>query len=131
MSQSSLSLYFDGSCFPTGSAAYGAFVVKDGDIVLHQHRFLEAEDGTNNIAEWGGLVAGLRYLRQNYPDRPIHIFGDSQLVIYQLTGKYACKKEHLMPYLREAKQLLEEANWKAEWVRRDKNAEADALSKVR
>lgn len=129
--KSFLCLFFDGSCFPTGSAAYGAFVVKDGSAVLHQHRFLETEDGTNNIAEWAGLVAGLRYVRQNYSTHSLHIFGDSQLVIYQLTGKYACKKEHLMPYLREARQLLDGADWQAEWLRRDKNTEADALSKIR
>ena len=126
-----ISLYFDGSCFPTGTEAHGAYILKDGDNVLHQHNFLEAKEGTNNIAEWAGLVAGLRHLRQHYPDRGVHIFGDSQLVIYQLTGKYACKKEHLLPYLQEARQLLDGVDWKAEWVRRDKNSDCDALSKKR
>ena len=124
-------LFFDGSCFPTGTEAHGAFIVKDGETVLHEHNFLEAKEGTNNIAEWGGLVAGLRYLRQHYPDAPIDIYGDSQLVIRQLTGQYACKKPHLQPYLNEARTLLDGVTWTANWVRRDKNADADRLSKKR
>ena len=75
-----LSLYFDGSCFPTGSEAHGAFIVKDGDTVLHEANFLEAKEGTNNIAEWGGLVAGLRWLKEHHPNCEVEIFGDSQLV---------------------------------------------------
>jgi ribonuclease HI len=60
-----LTLHFDGSCFPTGTEAHGAFIVKDGDTVLHESNFLEAKEGTNNIAEWGGLVAGIRWLKAN------------------------------------------------------------------
>lgn len=127
----SLTLHFDGSCFPTGSEAYGSFVLKEGDTVLHEHSFLEAKEGTNNIAEWAGLVAGLRYLRDHYPDQPVEIYGDSQLVIRQLTGEYVCKKDHLRPYLSEARQLLEGRTWTANWVRRAKNTHADRLSKKR
>ena len=126
-----LTLHFDGSCFPTGTEAHGAFVVKDGDTVLHESNFLEAKEGTNNIAEWGGLVAGLRWLRQHHGDCSVEIFGDSQLVCRQLTGQYACKKPHLQPYLNEARTLLDGMTWTITWVRREKNEEADKLSKKR
>lgn len=127
----SLSLYFDGSCFPTGTEAHGAFVLKEGETVLHEDHFLEAKEGTNNIAEWAGLVRGLRYVREHHPACTIEIFGDSQLVIRQLIGQYACNKDHLKPYLKEARELLEGMNWTATWVRRDKNSRADELSKRR
>lgn len=126
-----LTLHFDGSCYPTNTAAYGAFILRDGDTVLKEDSFLEKEFGTNNIAEFAGLVAGLRYARFHHPKSGIHIFGDSQLVIRQLTGQYACKKDHLIPYLAEAHRLLEGIQWKAEWIRRNKNTDADKLSKKR
>lgn len=126
-----LTLHFDGSCFPTGTEAHGAFIVKDGVTVLHESNFLEAKEGTNNIAEWGGLVAGIRWLKANHPTRTVEIFGDSQLVCRQLTGQYVCKKPHLQPYLSEARILLDGMDWTITWIRREKNEDADRLSKKR
>ncbi len=126
-----LTLNFDGSCYPTGTEAHGAFIVKNGETVLHEHNFLETKEGTNNIAEWAGLVHGLRWLKENHPACEVQIFGDSQLVIRQLTGQYVCKTPHLKPYLQEAKEILEDMTWIATWVRRDKNTDADKLSKKR
>ncbi len=58
------------------------------------------------------------------------IRGDSQLIIYQLTGKYQCKKEALRICLEECHELLTGLDWRAEWIRRDENEEADRLSKL-
>jgi ribonuclease HI len=57
--------------------------------------------------------------------------GDSQLVIRQLNGEYAVKSPRIAPLYARVKELLRFFhNVKLEWVPRELNAEADALSRA-
>ena len=59
---------------------------------------------TNNIAEYEGLVIGLRQsIRWNIKN--LLVFGDSQLVIKQVTDEYHTKDEKLLPYRRIVEDL--------------------------
>lgn len=128
-----MKLYFDGSCGPKnpgGHACY-AFVVYDGEKELYRESGLEVSGpaATNNIAEYSGLVRGLRYVT-NLEFKDLEIFGDSALVVNQLNGDWKCKKETLQPMLDEAKALLSNVpSWQATWISRELNQVADTLSK--
>lgn len=47
---------------------------------------------TNNVAEYKGLVAGLKAARELFPDAKVHVRMDSKLVVEQMSGRW--KIEH-------------------------------------
>jgi ribonuclease HI len=89
---------------------------------------------TNNEAEYGGLLLGLRALqRLSVRVAELHVQGDSELVINQCTGAYACEAANLRPLLQQVRRLLASpplsgARVSFEHIPRDQNAEADALA---
>ncbi len=129
----SLSIYFDGSAAPKnpgGIAIFAFKIVQDG-VEVHRHagEVCRGPEATNNIAEWAGCTAGIEYIRKNYPRSSIKIFGDSQLVINQLTGVYACRKPSLQVYKSKCEELLEGVQWEATWVGREMNTDTDQMAR--
>jgi ribonuclease HI len=131
----SLTLYFDGACEPVnpgGTAAYAWHLNDaDGKQIASDHGVVcSGEGATNNLAEWNGVLRGVRHVKSLDWNGILLIRGDSQLIIYQLTGKYQCKNEALRVCLDECLELLTGLDWRAEWIRREENEEADRLSKL-
>ena len=123
-------LYFDGACLPRnpgGVATFGWVLEWDGK--KEKGEGVETENGTNNIAEYAGLIAGLEKALEKGIEE-IVVRGDSQLVIYQLEGIYRVKSPRLLPYYRRARDLLIKKFKRAflEWIPREENSEADELS---
>jgi ribonuclease HI len=90
LSPKTAKLWFDGGTFPLnpGHGGSGAVLAFEGK----EHSFSEyiGEKETNNRAEYGGLLLGLKKaLEMGITD--LEVYGDSQLVIYQMTGTYACR----------------------------------------
>jgi ribonuclease HI len=117
---------------PGGLATYG-FVARGVD--LHQTGKGVVGEGagmTNNVAEWAAVERGLRWLTDNRPAgmTRLVIRGDSQLVQKQLTGVWGCKAAPLAEARDRCLALLDAlgVDWAAEWVPREQNAEADALT---
>jgi ribonuclease HI len=130
-------LFFDGSCAPRnpGGIAIGAFRIlsPDGQL-LHADAVEECRGpgATNNVAEWAGLKYGISWIRQHRPEvHQLRIVGDSMLVIRQLNRTLGCRKPHLQHYRDECLALLQGIHWLAEWVAREANQEADALTRVK
>ena len=122
-------LYFDGACLPRnpgGVATFGWVLEWNGRKVRGEG--IETENGTNNVAEYAGLVHGLEKALEKGIEE-IVVRGDSQLVIYQLRGIYGVSSERIRPYYERANQLLGRFR-KAhlEWIPREQNSEADELS---
>jgi ribonuclease HI len=84
---------------------------------------------TNNMAEYEALVRALRKVGD--PDgRPINVYTDSQLVAYQVLGKYRIKNAGLKPYLEEALRLMRRLPHVAvKYIPREGNKLADKLAK--
>lgn len=128
-------IYFDGSCGPKnpgGKACYG-FVINDENGERYRSRGLECKGpkATNNVAEYAALKHALKYLKETGYTGHVEIRGDSNLVVSQIRGDWKCKKEHLQQYLAEVSDLLENfESWDAEWIPREENTIADALSKI-
>ncbi len=81
--------------------------------------------GTNNEAEYGGLIAGLRRAAERGATE-VTVRGDSQLAIRQLEGRYKVKAPNLRPLFEEAMALLARfQRVRLEWVRREENSAAD------
>jgi ribonuclease HI len=82
---------------------------------------------TNNVAEYGALIAGLEAVAHLHA-RIIHVRADSMLVIKQLRGEWRVKHENMKPLHADAKKLLAAYDVvDLQHVRREENTEADAL----
>ena len=82
---------------------------------------------TNNVAEWTGLLGGLKAaLARGVDDLTVRL--DSELVVKQLTGAYRVKHPGLIPLHAEAKALLRKiGRYDVQHVPRKQNKAADAV----
>ncbi|MFD1366880.1 bifunctional RNase H/acid phosphatase [Actinoplanes sichuanensis] len=111
-----------------GPAGYGA-VVRDADSgeVLAE-RFDSLGVATNNVAEYSGLIAGLRAAAELNAER-VAVKMDSKLVIEQMSGRWQIKNAGLRPLAAEAAALVGKfAGVTFEWIPRERNKAADALA---
>ena len=110
-----------------GPAGAGAVIVNpDGHIVAKVGKFLG--DSTNNVAEYMGLILGLRRAKA-MGIKELDVLADSELMVKQLSGEYAVKAEHLKPLHLEAEALLKGfADVTVRHIPREENAQADAMS---
>ena len=84
--------------------------------------------GTNNQAEYAGLIVGLMKA-EGMDITEVEVFGDSMLVVKQMQGAWRVKSEGLRPYYLRAYELARKFDaFKIDWIPREENAEADALS---
>lgn len=109
-----------------GPAAGGAVLqADDGTVIGEAGEFLGT--ATNNVAEWRGLLAGLKLARE-LGVTSIAIRMDSELVVRQLLGIYRVKHADLIPLHTKAKVLLRQFETvDIQHVPRKQNAAADAV----
>lgn len=129
----SIEVFFDGACEPNpnGQMAYGAVIYKDNSIVKEISQLYNKPNGTNNIAEYCGVIASLKFLiHAAYQEYYIKVFGDSKLVICQMKDEWKINGGAYEPYARKA--ILLRANFSDisfEWISKHQNTEADRLSR--
>ncbi len=109
-----------------GPAAYG-FVLEaeDGTVLAAEGAAIGV--ATNNVAEYSGLIAGLRRaIELAVPE--VEVVSDSELMVKQLRGEYRVKNEALRKLFVDATQLarqLERVEYRH--VKRAHNELADRL----
>lgn len=112
-----------------GPAGYGA-VVKDaltGEVLAEESESLGHT--TNNVAEYSGLIAGLRAAGRIAPGADLDVRMDSKLVVEQMSGRWQIKHPGLRPLAREAVQAARGfRSVSYTWVPRARNAHADRLA---
>jgi ribonuclease HI len=85
-------------------------------------------EATNNVAEYTAVIEGLKRAT-DLGASEVHLRSDSQLLIYQLTGKYRVKTAHLVPLHRQVLALAQRfASISFEHVPRERNKEPDRLA---
>jgi len=121
-------LFFDGACRGNpGPATFGGVIYnKEGEEIDHFKSFLGKT--TNNVAEYCGLLAGLNRAKILNITH-LEVYGDSNLVIKQVSGQWKIKKDHLKTIYNQIKQVEKFfTSIKYEHVYRHKNKRADALA---
>jgi probable phosphoglycerate mutase len=83
---------------------------------------------TNNVAEYTGLLEGLRAALAVDPDAMIEARLDSKLVVEQMSGRWAIKNDALRRIALQARDLVDRERVTYTWVPREKNKAADALA---
>ena len=116
--------WFDGVCEPKNPGGHGAFGVHikafDNLPSFYYGKYTgSGKDISNNVAEYQGFIYILETLRM-YKKKKIHIRGDSNLVIQQMSGNWRMKKGIYLPYAFKAQELFE--NFKRtslQWIPRE------------
>lgn len=110
-----------------GPAAYGALVrdAETGEVLAEAA--VAIGRATNNVAEYSGLIAGLRLAAEHAPGAQVEARMDSQLVVEQMKGTWRVKHAGLQPLHAEAREVAPPGTTYT-WVPRAQNAAADALA---
>jgi len=86
---------------------------------------------SNNVAEYAALCEALRFIaNRNMTQSPIEVRSDSRLLVDQMLGLWKFRKglyEHKYLEAKELVKSFDKISFK--WVPREKNEEADALSR--
>jgi probable phosphoglycerate mutase len=111
-----------------GPAGYGA-VVRDadsGEVLAERAEALGL--ATNNVAEYSGLLAGLRAAAE-LNAAEVEVRMDSKLVVEQMSGRWQIKHPGLRPLAAQAAALQRRFDLVTfVWVPRERNKDADALA---
>jgi probable phosphoglycerate mutase len=122
--------YIDGGARGNpGPAGYGVHIQRaDGTLIDELHGALGI--ATNNVAEYNGLLAALRWAIE-HGCRRLHVRADSELLVKQMRGEYKVKHPGLQPLAARARLLaMELGRVTFEHVRREQNKDADRLSNL-
>ncbi|MCX5133477.1 bifunctional RNase H/acid phosphatase [Streptomyces sp. NBC_00340] len=111
-----------------GPAGYGSVVIDavTGETLVERAEYIGV--ATNNVAEYRGLVAGLRAARDLDPEARIHVRMDSKLVVEQMSGRWQIKHPDMRPLAAEAARVLPRSQVTYEWIPRAQNKHADRLA---
>jgi ribonuclease HI len=109
-----------------GPAAAGAVIsTPEGEVIDEAAEAIGV--ATNNVAEYRGLLLGLRRARELGASE-VEVVNDSELVAKQVNGVYKVKHRDMKPLHAAALRALGDfERWTLRSVPRAQNAEADAL----
>ena len=88
-----------------------------------------SEWATNNVAEYSGLLWGLKYAHSSLGITQLIAEGDSQLVVKQLNGEYRVKEPVLKKYHKTCVDVVENFEYfEIRHIPRAENSRADWLA---
>ena len=122
--------YIDGSCM--GNPGESGF----GVVLQDEHKNKLASlgkyigHGTNNIAEYHGLLGALE-LAASFKADTLLVYSDSELLVKQIRGEYRIKQPHLKALHRQVFQVLGNSSihLTVEHIPRSQNKVADKLAR--
>ncbi|TGA86618.1 bifunctional RNase H/acid phosphatase [Streptomyces sp. MZ04] len=111
-----------------GPAGYGSVVIDaaTGETLAEAAEYIGV--ATNNVAEYKGLVAGLKAAYALDPSASVHVRMDSKLVVEQMSGRWKIKHPDMKPLAAEAARVFPSSQVTYEWIPREKNKHADRLA---
>ena len=119
--------FFDGASRGNpGKAGAGALMINDeGKVVWETSRFLGEK--TNTEAEYMALILLLKAAKE-HGVRSLRVFGDSKLVVSQVSRQWKINLPHLRLLAQQAWELADGMNISYHWIPREQNKRADILS---
>jgi ribonuclease H / adenosylcobalamin/alpha-ribazole phosphatase len=111
-----------------GPAGYGAVVLDPQTGAVLAERAEAIGTATNNVAEYGGLIAGLA-AAASVGASEVDVRMDSKLVVEQMSGRWQIKHPGLRPLAAQAADQVRRFSVVTfSWVPRAQNKRADALA---
>lgn len=114
-----------------GVAGSGTVVYSDKkEKIFKEIAYVVGTRSTNNVAEYRGLIEGLRAARE-LGATEVEVFMDSKLVVEQMSGRWKIKHPDMKVMAIEARDLASGIGKVTyTWIPREKNKVADHLSNV-
>jgi|SRR5665213_304698 len=110
-----------------GPYACAVVIYSEETGIGHQEAVYLGDHGSNNAAEYEGLILALKIARQLQITH-LTVRLDSKLVVEQVLGNWRVKEPTLQPYVDRARELAARFDEvKISHVPREENAVADAL----
>ena len=81
----------------------------------------------NNVAEYLALLEALQHALA-MSARALHVFSDSEIVVKQMRGEYACRSPRLYSLNWICRKLARSLEFSISHVRREQNREANSLA---
>ena len=119
--------FFDGASRGNpGKAGAGALMINDqGKVVWETARFLGEK--TNNEAEYMALILLLKAAKEQGV-RSLKVYGDSKLVVSQVSRQWKINLPHLRLLAQQVWELADAIDISYHWIPREQNKRADILS---
>ncbi|GAA2520767.1 bifunctional RNase H/acid phosphatase [Streptomyces longisporus] len=111
-----------------GPAGYGSVVLDaaTGQTLVEAAEYIGV--ATNNVAEYRGLLAGLRAAHELDPSARVRVRMDSKLVVEQMSGRWKIKHPDMKPLATVAARVFPPDRVTYEWIPREQNKHADRLA---
>ncbi|MFF7394014.1 bifunctional RNase H/acid phosphatase [Streptomyces scabiei] len=111
-----------------GPAGYGSVVLDavTGETLVEAAEYIGV--ATNNVAEYRGLIAGLKAAYELDPAAAVRVRMDSKLVVEQMSGRWKIKHPDMKPLAAEAARVFPPGRVTYEWIPREQNKHADRLA---
>jgi ribonuclease HI len=82
----------------------------------------------NNVAEYIALLEALQHAIAAKA-QALHVFSDSEIVVKQMTGQYACRSPRLYSLNWTCRKLARSLKFSIAHIRREENGEANDLAR--
>jgi len=123
---STLVAYIDGGSLGNpGPSGIGVVIDGSEEGRIRIARMIGRQD--NNVAEYVALLEALQYAVTSKA-QSLHVYSDSQVVVRQMTGVYACRSPRLYSLNWICRKLARSLNFSISHVPREDNAEANSLA---
>jgi len=125
-SMAELVAYVDGGCLGNpGPSGIGVVISGSADGPVRIAKWIGHQD--NNVAEYAALMEALQYAVARKA-RKLHVYSDSEVVVRQMTGEYACRSPRLYSLHWTCQKLARSLAFSISHVPRESNAEANRLA---
>ena len=108
-----------------GPAAFGAVVYENDKIVKEIGAAIGV--ASNNVAEYQGLIAGLKAVNEIDSKATILVKMDSKLVIEQMSGRWKVKHPNMKELAKQAFATHDPKLVSYQWIPREENSHADSI----
>ena len=123
---SHLVAYVDGGSLGNpGPAGIGVVIDVSEGQKIRIAKWIGRQD--NNVAEYLALLEALQCALK-LRARALHVYSDSQVVVRQMTGQYACRSPRLYSLHWTCRKLIRSLDFSISHVPREYNSEANALA---
>jgi len=118
--------YVDGGSHGSpGPSGIGVVIEHPGGDKLLISKAIGRQD--NNVAEYVALLEALQHA-VSVKARALKVYSDSEIVVRQMNGQYACRSPRLYSLNWTCRKLARSLEFSIAHIRREENREANALA---